>query len=245
MNNVYNGGSNAESGASSIAGARGAGNARAGGSGWLYGGGGGGSAYVTVEQPYPTTINGLKVEGGVARANRVAYEAWRRIEKRVVIRALCIDDRNVPHPASQVRPDRDVGLDYEGELYRCLAGTSLQYTWAEWSGSENFEHGESFTCRKGEALWYGRRRLEGHAGQGGQGGGEGEFAPGLECRPQKAERDCNERSLLRRYGAGIKVLTWVREEMYTEYREEYAEESGIVVSGASFVMDGGVGGRVF
>ena len=199
-------------------------NARAGGNVYV---GGGGAAYVTVDQPYPTTINGLMVEGErVRQVIRVPYEARRRQEKRVVIRAFCIDDRNVPHPASQVRPDREVDGDYEGELYRCLAGTWLQITWSEYTGDVDFGHGETMDCRKGEALWHGR-------------GGS------VECKPQRAERECNERSLLRRYGAGVKILTWVREETYTEYREEEVEQAGYVVQGATLTLDGGVGGRVF
>ena len=51
-----------------------------------------------------------------------------------MIQAFCIDDRDVPHPASQVRPDREVAADYDGELYRCIAGTRLQITWAEYQG---------------------------------------------------------------------------------------------------------------
>ncbi|RZJ74854.1 MAG: hypothetical protein EON88_37250, partial [Brevundimonas sp.] len=62
---------------------------------------------------------------------------------------------------------------------------------------------------------------------------------------QKAERECNERSLLRRYGAGVKILTWIREEMFTSYREEIVEEEAIAVSGGVISLDGGVGGRVF
>lgn len=215
---------NVNANANASAAARAGLNARAGGSVYV---GGGGSAYVTVDQPYPTTISGLNVEGALVRqVIRVPYEARRRWEKRVVIRAFCIDDRNVPHPASQVRPDRDVDGDYEGELYRCLAGTWLQITWAEYSGDVDFGHGETMDCRKGEALWHGR---------GGQ----------IDCKPQRAERECNERSLLRRYGAGVKVLVWVREETYTDYREEVVEQAGYAVSGAMITLDGGVGGRVF
>lgn len=184
--------------------------------------GGGGGAYFNVDQPYPTTIQGLTVEGKTMQMVRVPYTASRRMEKRVVIQAVCIDDRAVPHPASQVRPGRDVAMDYEGELYRCIAGTKLQWT----IGDEMGGPGETVNCNKREALWYGR---------GGQ----------LECRREKAKRDCNERSLLRRYGAGVKVLTMIREETYTEYREEMVETAGAVASGAVIMLDGGVGGRVF
>tara|TARA_R110002167_G_scaffold3743_13_gene18184 strand:- start:2522 stop:3184 length:663 start_codon:yes stop_codon:yes gene_type:complete len=215
---------NVNANASASASARAGINARAGSSVYVQGGGG---AYVTVDQPYPTTISGLMVEGAaVSQVVRVPFESRRRLEKRVVIQAVCIDDRSVPHPASQVRPDREVDNDYEGELYRCLAGTSLQITIAEYLGTVSFDHGETMSCRKHEALWHGR-------------GGA------VECRPEKPERDCNERSLLRRYGAGIKILTMIREETYTEYRDEVVQTSGVAVSGASITLDGGVGGRVF
>ncbi|WP_447910412.1 hypothetical protein [Brevundimonas bullata] len=184
--------------------------------------GGGGGAYFNVDQPYPTTIQGLTVEGKTMEMIRVPYTASRRMEKRVVIQAYCIDDRAVPHPASQVRPGKYVGMDYEGELYRCIAGTKLQWT----IGDEMGGPGETINCNKREALWYGRGGM-------------------LECRPEKQERDCNERSLLRRYGAGVKVLTLIREESYTEYREEMVESAGAVASGAVIMLDGGVGGRVF
>ena len=184
--------------------------------------GGGGGAYFNVDQPYPTTIQGLSVEGKTMEMIRVPYTASRRMEKRVVIQAYCIDDRAVPHPASQVRPGKDVGMDYEGELYRCIAGTKLQWT----IGDEMGGPGETINCNKREALWYGRGGM-------------------LECRPEKQERDCNERSLLRRYGAGVKVLTMIREETYTEYREEMVEAVGAVASGGVIMLDGGVGGRVF
>lgn len=179
---------------------------------------GGGGAYFNVDQPYPTTIQGLNVQAGMKMV-RVPFTASRRIEKQVVLQAVCIDDRNVPHPASQVRPGRDVGRDYEGELYRCIAGTRLQWTVSEAEGAS----GETVACNKREALWH---------GAGGR----------LECRPEKPARDCNERSLLRRYGAGVKVLTLIREETYTEYREEMVEAEAVT---GMMMLDGGVGGRVF
>ena len=118
-----------------------------------------------------------------------------------------------------VVPGRDVANSYDGELYRCLAGTKLQWTVSEAEGAA----GETTACNKGDALWH---------GAGGR----------LECRPEKQARQCNERSLLRRYGAGVKVLTMIREETYTEYREEMVEGAA---STGMIMMDGGVGGRVF
>jgi len=227
---------NANANANANAGARAYVNARAGGAVYV---GGGGGAYFSVDQPYPTVIQGLNVESApAAQVVRTAYTASRWAMKRVVIQAVCIDDRNIPHPASQVTPGRDVHDGYEGELYRCIAGTWLQISIADYLDQVDFSHGETIACRKGESLWYGR-------GRGGPGGPDGPDGAVMECRPQKAERDCNERSLLRRYGAGVKILSLYREETYTDYREEVVQAAGASFSGMSLSLDGGVGGRVF
>ena len=184
-----------------------------------YGRGYGGSS---VAYGAPTMMGNVVVQGP-ARVVRVPYQASRRMERRVVIQAVCIDARSVPHPASRIRPDRDIRDDYEGELYRCIAGSWLQVTYADYDGGElSFDGGQTLTCRQGEALY--------HSAGG-----------AVVCRPQTQERDCFERSLLRRFGAGVFVLNMIREETYEEYREETVVET---YSGMSLVLDGGVGGRV-
>ncbi|NBW13074.1 MAG: hypothetical protein EBR82_34145, partial [Caulobacteraceae bacterium] len=210
-----------------------------------------GGAYFSVEQPYPTVIEGLNVEGAAAASVvRTPFTASRWAFSRVVIQAVCIDDRDIPHPASQVQPGRDIADGYDGEIYRCIAGTRLQVTWADFVDQINFDHGQTMSCRKGESLWYGQSaEAAAYAAASYAGGSAGPGAPigggVMECRPQKPERDCNERSLLRRYGAGVKVLTLWRQETYTEYREETVQASSMSISGASMTLDGGVGGRVF
>jgi hypothetical protein len=191
-----------------------------------YGGGGGGSYY---SPPVATgMIQGLDVQG-MRRTRQVAYEATRTRTRRVVIQAFCLDDRDVPHPASQVFEGREVEDLYDGELYRCIAGSRMQVTIAEYAERISFDGGQTIICAKGEALY----RSRGSAADAGQ----------LVCRPQKPARDCNERSLLRRFGAGIKILTIVTIEKYTAYREEVVTES----SSASYSMslDGGVGGTIY
>lgn len=180
---------------------------------------GGGGAYFNVDQPYPMTAQGLSVEGAESAIVRTPYTTTRRTEKQVRIQAFCLDDRGVPHPASQVRPGQSVASTYDGEIYRCIVGTKLQYTLTDLDGDQ----GQTMVCAKGDALWYDGKDIS--------------------CRPQKPARDCNERSLLRRYGAGAKEVLLVREETHTEYREERVERT--VVSAGSMMMDGGVGGRVF
>lgn len=190
-----------------------------------YGGGGGGGYYAA---PMATgVIQGLDVQGA-QRTRRVAYEASRTRTRRVVIQAVCLDDRDVPHPASQVFPDRDVEEAFEGELYRCIAGTRMQITIADYVDRISFDGGQTLVCAKNEALVRERGGAEGYQ---------------LLCRPQKPARDCNERSLLRRFGAGVKVLTVVTIEKYTAYREETVTESSS--SSSTMSLDGGVGGIVY
>ena len=122
--------------------------AGAGGGAVVFSGGGGGGYLMPGS---PGLIQGLNVDGGPRRAS---YEATRTKIKKVVIEAVCLDDKAVPHPASQVTPDRDIEDGYDGELYRCIAGTRMQYTYAEFNGQVAFDHGTTVTCGKGEALYH-------------------------------------------------------------------------------------------
>lgn len=194
-----------------------------------YGGGSHGGYY---SGPMSTGyIQGLNVEGGEMR-RRASYEATRTKLRRVVIRAVCLDDRDVPHPAAQVTPDRDIDNRYDGELYRCIAGSRMQYVIGDYEGaidiSTNGRGAQTFICAKNEALY--------HTPGAGQAGT-------LSCRPARPARDCNERSLLRRFGAGVKILTLLTSETYTAYREEQVRETS--ASSMSFSLDGGVGGVVY
>lgn len=214
--------SGASSGAGSLAGS-------AAGVTNYYGGGGHGGYYSgPMASGY---IQGLNVEGGEAR-RRQSYEATRTRTRRVIIRAVCLDDRDIPHPASQVTPDRDIDDSYNGELYRCIAGSRMQYVIADYSGQIDISTGgagQTFICRKNEALYHVPGAAQGQAS--------------ISCRPQLPARDCNERSLLRRFGAGVKILTIITTETYTAYREETVQERQTLTT--SFSLDGGVGGVVY
>jgi hypothetical protein len=186
------------------------------------GGGGGGGNY---SPGASGMIQNLTVVGGGGLLKRESYEASRSITKKVVIEAVCIDDKDVPHPASQVTPDREIDDAYDNELYRCIAGTHMQATIAVYEGQVDFSHGQTLACAKGDALYH---------------------SPGgkVECRLQKPARDCNERSLLRRFGAGVKILTMITVEKYSSFREQQTESS-TVVSGGAISLDGGVGGITY
>jgi len=181
------------------------------------GGGGGGWS---LEQGVSGVIQGLRVEDGDPPPKPVCVE-YRSVQKIVAVQAVCLDDKAVPHPASQVMPERDVLPTYDGEIYRCIAGARMQYTLGEFAGQASFDHGQTITCDKGMALYH---------------GADGR----LTCRPQKPARDCNERSLLRRYGAGIKVLKAAAAQTCVAYRNE-TEASTVTLN---MSIDGGVGGVV-
>ena len=184
-------------------------------------GGGGFAGGVTAP-----SINGYVQGLSVGGESRSAYEATRTLYKKVVIQAFCFDDKMTPHPASQVSPDREINDLYDGELYRCIAGTHMQVTIADFKQDVSFAGGQTLTCQKGEALYHSPGGPDGHGGR-------------IECRVQKPARDCNERSLLRRFGAGIKVLSIMITEKYTAYREETSTTAG------NLSLDGGVGGVAY
>lgn len=160
---------------------------------------GGGGGYFAAQGVAPTSINQLNVAGAEEKYLETVTEKVPTteeycedkvsIQKTVrPVQAVCLDDKGTPHPASRVDASDRVPTGYKGELFRCMAGTSMQVTLGSVEhGSASFAHGETFACRKGEALVHDR-------------GGN------LACAPQTPERDCNERSLLRRHGPGIKLV---------------------------------------
>lgn len=179
---------------------------------------GGGSNYYSSEGA-SSYIPNLQVEGEAPEARRICAE-FRATPRVVAIQAVCLDDKAIPHPASQVIPDRDLAANYEGEVFRCIAGARMQYTLADYTGAADFTRGQTVSCVKGDALYHSA------AGQ-------------LACRPQRPARDCNERSLLRRYGAGIKVMKMGGQQCVA-YRTAASQSS----APGAMVLDGGVGGVV-
>jgi hypothetical protein len=104
------------------------------------------------------------------------------------VQAVCLDDKGTPHPASRVDNSRNVSRTYRGEVFRCMSGTKMQVTMGSMNGSQaSFDRAQTFSCRKGEALVH-------------KPGGD------LSCATQIPQRNCNERSLLRRNGPGIKLV---------------------------------------
>jgi hypothetical protein len=204
------------------------------------GGGFGGPAPVGV-----TSIDKLNVSGALESYTETVTENVPTTEEYCVdevsyrasfraVQAVCIDDKGAPHPASQVDGGRDISAGYSGEVFRCLAGTRLQVTLGEIvEGRANFDHGQTMACAKGEALIH---------NPGGK----------LVCAPQAPQRDCNERSLLRRYGPGIKVIeakvaekVCVPQTRTVMKQVTHEVEKVRETAGGSMIFDGGVGQGVY
>ena len=129
-------------------------------------------------------------------------------ERMALIQAICLDDTNNPHPASQTFGDKNVPNDYSGEIFRCMSGTRIMRVTIE---------GHTFDCQAGQALWYENRAVT--------------------CKTQIARRPCNERSLLRRFGPGDKMV--LLRDVETRSARHETQFTG------AMSMDGGVGGSVY
>ncbi|MGZ8370198.1 MAG: hypothetical protein ACXWVH_03980, partial [Caulobacteraceae bacterium] len=112
---------------------------------------GGGGSRVIFSPGMPNLIEHLNVVG--CCVNRQSYAATRTKIRKVIIRAVCIDDKDIPHPAAQVSPIKEIAEGFEGELFRCLAGTRMQYTIADFNGKIDFDQGRTMSCAKGDALF--------------------------------------------------------------------------------------------
>lgn len=193
----------------------------------------------------PSALGGLDVDGADQVITETVTEQIPVTEETCVpqvqtaaairpVQAVCIDDKGTPHPASQVTADESISSSYNGEVFRCLAGTHMQVTLGQHAnGQSSFAQGETFSCRKGEAL------VHGHGGQ-------------LTCAPQKPQRNCNERSLLRRHGPGVKLVhstvkhkTCVPQQRTTYKTVTNQVQKTVPNKNGPIVFDGGVGQGVF
>lgn len=201
----------------------------------------GGGGYFPAPGVAPSSIGALNVEGNTEKYLETVTEQVptteefcdEQISTRQTLRpvqAVCLDDKGTPHPASRVDASQRVPGGYAGELFRCMAGTSMQVTLGSINnGAASFAHGETFSCRKGEALVHQR-------------------SGNLACAPQTPQRSCNERSLLRRHGPGIKIVeattqakTCVPKTRTVMKSVQRQVERTRQVKGNPMVFDGGVG----
>jgi hypothetical protein len=193
---------------------------------------GGGGGYMSSPSPVaPGLIEALNVGGGQAVSEQ--FQESRSVTETMAIRAVCMDDRGMPHPASRTDGDQNIAATFNGEVFRCMAGTRMEVTMGKVvNGQPVFDGGRTMSCQKGQALAYSTAPGAGAAGAG-----------NLVCVAQAAKADCNERSLLRRFGPGIKYAMVTRTETVTSTRQ--AAQSNVVTLRSSMFVDGGVGQGVY
>ncbi len=140
-------------------------------------------------------------EGGfIGMLQVVGAEARTRTQTRTVstvraVRAVCHDERGMVHPASQTSGART--LTAPGEVFRCIEGTAMQVTIGrQVDGAVVYEGADVLQCARGEALIFNQGQLY--------------------CGAAAARPSCHERSLLRRYGPGEKLVTLTTTETWTE-----------------------------
>jgi hypothetical protein len=206
---------------------------------YFYGGGGGG--YIGGGS-VPTVINNLTIDGGlqtrtITEQIEVPYtetvNSSRWVEQVYVLQAVCMDDTGTPHPASRPDPNEQIDPNFNGEVFRCMAGTWMQISFGEYTnGAGQFNNGSTMACAKGEALVH-------------RAGGQ------LSCAAQIPRRNCNERSLLRKYGPGVKVVRVSRQEQFSEQvsrtrmetrTRQVTEQAPATAVSKTLVLSGGVGG---
>lgn len=207
-----------------------------GGVSFVFGGGGG----FAPPSPVPPSViegfsaGGTETETVVEDVPETITENVTRSREVVVtkaIRAVCLDDQGRPNPAARLTPDETVDPSFSGELFRCVAGSAMQVTVGRFeNGRAVFDQATAFACQKGEALVH---------GPGGN----------IACATQTAERNCNERSLLRRFGPGVKVVTMPMTETFSEpttrtITRKVTRQREVVKTG-NLPLDGGVGQGVF
>lgn len=206
--------------------------------------GGGGGGVFGAPGVSRSSIPALNVTGGgetVTRTitDRVAVEEEVCIDQPTLVstikpvRAVCIDDTGTPHPASRVDSHDQVAAQYSGEVYRCMAGTSMQVTIGKLDSDQpSFSQAQSFSCAKGEALIH-------------KPGGN------LSCARQTPERNCNERSLLRRHGPGTKLIETRHKAACVPTKRTVMKpvtrqvETAMPAAPAPITFDGGVGQGVY
>lgn len=209
---------NVNASANANAGARSGAGAGAGSTAIAIAGGGGGSFGAP---PPATAITGLAL-AGIYETELIEEQRTRVLEEWRVIRAVCVDDRGTPHPASRPDPNERVDAGFEGELFRCMSGTFMQVTigWRV-DGADIWDDAYTMVCERNEAL---RHDASGR----------------VYCATEEPQRNCNERSLLRLYGPGLRLVYIRREETYTETVERRREVA--TATNMTLMLDGGVGG---
>ena len=137
------------------------------------------------------------------------------------IHAVCVSENGREFPASHMLRETWVDTTYEGEVARCIAGSTIKVVIGDLVETDQgmagtYDNGEVLACGRGEALWHYKNGM-------------------VKCAPAMPVKDCTERTNLRKYGTG---------DFFFSYRgkvcvNRVARSSSTDLSSSSW--DGGVG----
>lgn len=121
------------------------------------------------------------------------------------IHAVCVAESGEEFPASHMLGDTWIEASYEGEVARCIAGSTLKVMIGDVLESDKgmagtYLHGEVLRCGEREALRHYKNGM-------------------LKCVPQVPVRDCTERTNLRKYGTGDMFFTFVTQVCLEQHQE--------------------------
>jgi hypothetical protein len=136
---------------------------------------------------YAETVTVNHNEGGES----VAAEETCEIQEGTVVKAihaLCVSEEGREFPASHMLRETWIDTTYEGEVVRCIAGSTVKVVIGDVVETDQgtagtYENGEVLACGRGEALWHYKNGM-------------------VKCAPAMPVKDCTERTNLRKYGTG-------------------------------------------
>lgn len=139
------------------------------------------------------------------------------------IHAVCVSEEGREFPASHMLRETWIDTTYEGEVARCIAGSTVKAVLGDVVETDQgmagtYNNSEVLACSRGEALWHHKNGM-------------------VKCAPAMPVKDCTERTNLRKYGTG---------DFFFSYRGKVCvnrvakSENNADVSSTSW--DGGVGG---
>jgi hypothetical protein len=139
------------------------------------------------------------------------------------IHAVCVAAAGEEFPASHMLKDSWIETAYEGEVARCIAGSTLKVVIGDVVQSDQgmagtYEHGQVLMCGPHEAL---RHYKDGM----------------LKCAPATQVPDCTERANLRRYGTSDFFFSYRAEVCAATPHEASARDTNV----SGMTLEGGVG----
>ena len=152
-----------------------------------------------VAQPGPAPVIGYsaQVQSTAAPAPVPVGGQCHFVDATVVksIHAICVSADGHQFPASHMTPDTWINASYEGEIARCLPGSTLRILVGSVLQSDqglatSDQDAQALICGAGEAVRHFKNGM-------------------LKCAPAEKVVDCTERTNLRKYGTGDMFFTYV------------------------------------